>query len=112
MEPTTQKPFRKTAREFMRRMIKRRKMMIRLDVSKKNLLSVGKDLEYLDLHLNHYKYHKDLDMALFVVTNQERIRNIIPALHKSAFEEFTEIIRTAKQIREENKCKSFSIPSR
>lgn len=111
MDNSGQKPFRKAAREVMRRMIKRRKMMIRLDVSKKNLLSVGKDLEYLEQHLNHYKYHKDLHMAFFVINNQERIRNILPALHKKAFEELYEIIRQAKKIQEENRCKSFSIPS-
>lgn len=97
MDTSTKTAFHIEAKIFIRKMINQRRNMIRMNVSKKNLLAVARDVDFLDRHLPVYE-RSEKDMATFILNFQEKIRNIIPGRGYKNFRLFDILLARAQVI--------------
>jgi hypothetical protein len=98
--------FKSQATIFVRKLIRMRMQVIKMDASHKNSVMMASSCEYLERQLDAYQGKWiDRTMAGFFVRNAITIRDLIPVKHgqvSSLTQEFKSLYYQAKQIREIN----------
>jgi hypothetical protein len=95
--------FTKKTRTFIKRMIRIRKAMIRMRVSRKEYWRVTANLDYIDRHVSMLSFN-DQTMARFILRHQHRIRDIIPANSKKDLTQFDDLVIQAMAIANHALC--------
>lgn len=95
--------FSKETRCFIKRIIRIRKQMIRMQVSKKDHWRVTGNLEFIDRHVSMLSFN-DQTMARFILRHQHRIRDIIPANSKKDLTQFDDLVIQAMAIANHALC--------
>jgi len=106
MDTTATMPFYQEAKRFLKRQINHRRHLIRINANRKNLIAVSAHLDYLEKHLNYFKFNSNPSMASFMLNNQDKIRNIIPARNEATFQQLDRYITTALLIQKQKPCES------
>lgn len=70
--------YHKTARDFIKKVIRTRETLIRTGESRLNFAIATSHMDTINRYLNYFGYQKDEDMAMFWRRHRTRIMELIP----------------------------------
>lgn len=108
---TCQKPFAKSAKDFITKLIAQRNRLIKEDKSRISKYSALQVIDFLNVHLNCYNY-SDGGMARFIVNHFSKIQLIVPGegsgSHEQCMNDLLKIYNQAVVINSELSMKKFT----